>query len=391
MVTSSIGPGTSLPPPRGRTVVFWRSRVLPGSETFIRMQQDSLKKWRPTILGFMRVSSPLIRDDDVILHGGGRRGFAKLVAFDVTRRSRSAERFLRENRPDVIHAHFGVDAVRILRIAMRLKIPLVMTVYGYDVTRAPSGVRGRIYARRLRAAFEYASAVMGVSEFITAAAIGRGADPSKVRLVHLGLELDENIPTASPESAPPSVLFVGRFTDKKGIDDLIAAMSMLPPDLRETPLVVVGDGKIRANLEQMAIEMGVNAQFVGSVNASSVQRHMADARMLAVPSRTALDGDSEGLPTVIFEGSYAGLPIVSTIHSGIPEGVKDGKTGILVAERDRQALSNAISTLLRDPELAAHYGKAGRKFVEDNFSITQTAAALEEVYDAAYEQANEQH
>lgn len=389
-MTSPIGPEARRPPHSGRAVVFWRSRVLPGSETFIRMQQDSLKKWRPTILGFMRVNSPLVREDDVILHRGGRRGFAKLVAFDITRQSRSAERFLRENPPDVIHAHFGVDAVRILPIAKRLKIPLVMTVYGYDVTRDPSGIRGRIYTKRLGAAFEYASAVMGVSQFITAAAIERGADPSKVRLVHLGLELDRNIPTASPESAPPSVLFVGRFTDKKGIDDLIAAMSQLPPELRDTPLVIIGDGKSRSNLETMATELGVNAQFVGSLDAASVQRHMADARMLVVPSRTALDGDSEGLPTVIFEGSFAGLPIVSTVHSGIPEGVKDGKTGILVPERDRPALADAISTLLKDPELAARYGQAGREFVEANFSIDQTAALLEEIYDAAWEQSREQ-
>jgi glycosyltransferase involved in cell wall biosynthesis len=109
---------------------------------------------------------------------------------------------------------------------------------------------------------------------------------------------------------------------------------------------------------------------------------MQEAALLCAPSRRARNGDAEGLPITVLEAAAHRLPIVSTSSSGIPEAVVDGHSGLLVGERDRPALRNALATMLLDPDLRHRLADAARAAVEDRFDIRTQTAALEVLYDA---------
>src|SRR6185312_15960067 len=122
--------------------------------------------------------------------------------------------------------------------------------------------------------------------------------------------------------------------------------------------------------------------FLGALPPDEALRHVAAAKMLAAPSRTAADGDTEGLPTTILEGAALGLPVVSTRHSGIPEAVVEGETALLGPEGDPRALAANIATLLADDGLRARLGTRGREFTSANYDLVKQSGKLEDLYDS---------
>ena len=358
----------------GKVVVIWRSVLLPGSETFIRNQADALTRWRPAFLGAVKVESAIARDTDVT--PGGRRSFLWLRLTGGSARIRN---LLAELRPAVVHAHFGGDGWLISRSAARLGIPLVITVHGQDVTRQPNapGLRGIRYRRNLRKAFDRAALIIAVSDFIRQKAIALGADPAKVRVHHTGVP----DPHAPAETAKEwDVIFVGRFVEKKGVDDLIEALGVIREPRPRA--LFIGTGPMEGSMRARAAELGLDATFLGAQEPPVVRRSMAASKVFVSPSKTAPDGDAEGLPTTILEAARLGLPAISTRHSGIPEAVVHGETGLLGDEGDRSALADNIRRLLADDALRIGLGDQARRTADARFDLAKQTRLLEDLYDA---------
>ena len=104
---------------------------------------------------------------------------------------------------------------------------------------------------------------------------------------------------------------------------------------------------------------------------------MRGALALCVPSVTAREGDSEGLPTVIFEAMAEAVPVVGSDHAGIAEAVLDGTTGLIVAEGDPPALAAALASLIERPELRQRFGVAARAVAAERFDALQQSRRLE--------------
>ncbi|WP_309227369.1 glycosyltransferase [Micromonospora thermarum] len=363
-------------------VVIWRSHLLAGSETFIRNQADALTAWRATYLGAVRVASTLTRDTDVVAFGDTGRDRRALLALKATGRSARLTRLLRRLRPALVHAHFGNDGWLISRTAADLGIPLVVTVHGQDVTRQPAlpGLRGARQRHNLRVAFDRAALVVAVSEFIRDRAVALGADPAKVRVHHTGVPVP---PLPAPTPPVWNVAFVGRFVEKKGVDDLVEALGLLRP--RRPRALFIGTGPLEGALRARAAQLGLDATFLGAQPPEVAAGHLARSALLAAPSRTAADGDSEGLPTTVLEAASLGVPVVATHHSGIPEAVVHGETGLLGAEGDRAALADNIARLLADDALRRRLGGQARRHVEDRFDLHKQTRRLEKLYDAVAE------
>jgi colanic acid/amylovoran biosynthesis glycosyltransferase len=363
--------------PADRCVLVWRSLMLPGSETFIRNQADALPSWRPVFLGALRVPSPLARADDVIAFPGSQRGTGAFFALRATGGSRRLRRLVSGLRPDVVHAHLAGDGWLISRTAYRLGIPLVITLHGRDVTvqAAQPGRRGARYRRNLRTAFDRAGVILAVSGYIRDRAIALGADPAKVRVHHTGVPMPAGPAAVEPEW---DIVFVGRFVAKKGIDDLIEAVAMMP-DLRPR-MLFIGDGPLEPAMRTLAAERGLAATFLGAQDSGTVGDWLAVSKMFVAPSKTGPDGDTEGLPTTILEAASRGLPVVSTRHSGIPEAVVHGVTGLLGAEGDRIALARHIRALLTDDDLRERLGRQARQHMLEHFDIRTQSRLLEDVY-----------
>lgn len=362
----------------GSTVAIWRSHLLPGSETFIRNQGDALTRWRPVYLGAVKVASPLARDTDVIAYPDTPQGRYGWLTLRLTGASTRLRRLLRAARPAVVHAHFGGDGWLVSRSAVRLRVPLIITLHGLDVTgqaHAP-GLRGVRHRRNLRAAFERATLVLAVSEFIRAKAVELGADPAKVRVHHTGVAIRE------PQPVVPTtwdIIFVGRFVEKKGLDDLVEAVNLIRP--ARPRVLFIGAGPLEEPIRRRAAELDLDATFLGAQDPTVVRRCLAESKIFVSPSRTAANGDTEGLPTTILEAGTLGLPTVSTYHSGIPEAVVHGETGLLCAEGDRPALARHISQLLTDDDLRTRLGRQARRRMETHFDLQHQTRLLEELYD----------
>ncbi len=369
-----------------RTVAIWRSGMLAASETFIRNHGAALSRWRPVFVGATTVESWLAAETDLIAFPDTASGRADYLRLRLTGRSARLRRLLTRVDPAIVHAHFGGDGWLVSESASRLRVPLVVTLHGYDVTRLPHtpGPRGARHRHNLRAMFRRAARIIAVSEFIRQKAIDLGADPAAVLVHHTGVPLPP-APTVGGATGGSAggpqwdVVFVGRFVEKKGVDDLIEALGLLR-DTRPRALIV-GSGPLDAALRSRAATLGVDATFAGALEPAAVMRAMSASKILAAPSRTASDGDCEGLPTTILEAASVGVPTVSTWHSGIPEAVRHGETGLLCAEGDRDSLAANIDRLLTHDAERARLGAQARLLVERDFDLARQSRRLEAIYD----------
>ena len=248
-------------------------------------------------------------------------------------------------RYDAIHCEFGPMG-RIMLPVLDAGIvdgPLSVAFYGYDITRELQKHGDDVY----RELFARASVLLPNSEYLASRLRGAGAPPEKVRLHRLGIRV-EDFPQVdrSGRDAPPVALAVGRFVEKKGFEYLIRAMA-LAGERSLFRAKIIGDGPLRPSLEELARSLGVfeRIDFVGWQTHAEVSRAMREADLLIAPSVLAADGDMEGMPLVIAEAMSSGLPVLGTRHSGIPEAVRDGENGIVVEERDVDALAEGLARL----------------------------------------------
>jgi len=170
--------------------------------------------------------------------------------------------------------------------------------------------------------------------------------------------------------------------EKKGIEYVIRAVAQVARSFPQLRYDIIGDGPLRAELQKLAVALSVEkiVQFHGALNAESVRNLLDEAHAFVLASVTAKDGDQEGTPVSLLEAQAAGLPVISTRHSGIPEIVLDGESGWLVPERDADALADRLNQLRNHPELAERLGRRGRKFIEARFSAAGCMNALLDIY-----------
>jgi glycosyltransferase involved in cell wall biosynthesis len=170
----------------------------------------------------------------------------------------------------------------------------------------------------------------------------------------------EDLPMAA-EGFEDALLFVGRLRIRKGVEVMLEALARR--DSSDARLLVAGDGEHGPALRQRVRELGLEerVRFLGHAPAGQVRALLRTARCLVVPSTY------EGMPLVILEAMEAGLPIVATTVSGIPEVVVDGETGWLVPSEDPEALAEALVRVLGDPDDARRRGEAGRARLEAHY------------------------
>lgn len=292
----------------------------------------------------------------------------------------SLSRAVRDEAPDVIHAHFGPDAVRALPVAEAAGVPLVASFYGFDVTRSP---RHRAWRRAYARLAARAAHVTAVSEKMRGDLLALGFDDARLSVVRMGIGIDAfQFVARTSVPAVPRLLMVGRMVEKKGYAVALDALARLRDNGTPATLRLVGDGPLRAALEAYAahLRLGNAAQFDGTATNEVVRGHLATHDVLLVPSVTAANGDEEGLPNTVVEGLASGIPVIGSRHAGIPEAVLDGETGLLVPERDAEALAAAVHRFIAEPALVARVSQAGRHLAIRDYSIDGMVAHVERIY-----------
>lgn len=366
------------------SVVIYTHSMLEGSMTFIKSHAEALNHYRAVYVGAHRDHGiPLPADRTYVLNEGTTIGLVREALFRNWGWAPGLVARLRRHNPKVVHAHFGTSGPAGLALAERLGVPLVITFHGYDATRRASEVaksrRGRELLRSKDRLIERTDVFIAVSEFIRQRLIEQGYPEQKIVLHRNGIDVDAFTPPAQGRREPV-VLFVGRFVEKKGALYLLEAARVLKNAGVQFKLVMIGAGPLEQQFRDFAVQNDLPCVFTGFLDIEGVRSWLGRARVVAVPSVTAQDGDSEGLPTILLEAQAMETPVVATFHSGIPEGVVNGATAELVEERDVATLAEKLRTFLESPQKAADFGAAGRDFVRESFNLATQVRGLEALY-----------
>ena len=356
-------------------VLVFKETLLPASETFILAQMGALRDYEPILAGLERArpSLPLPHTPLLLSAQGPSISDARAKLYRRTGTAPFFHARAKRSRPDLIHAHFASGGRTALPLARALGVPLVVTLHGKDVTvhtQAPD---------RYRRLAEEASILICVSDFIRDRAIHAGFPADKLRVHYIGIDRRIFSPARSSSNAE-GVLFVGRLVEKKGCEYLIRAMELVQKKHPECALTIIGDGPLRASLEALASQLNVRCRFLGTQFEAAVQQALRETRIFCVPSVTAADGDSEGLGMVFAEAQATGVPIVSTMHGGIPEIVVDSVTGFLTPERDHRALADRLSFLVANDAVWEQFRNAALRHIEQQFDLITQTALLETIY-----------
>jgi glycosyltransferase involved in cell wall biosynthesis len=368
-------------------VLVYRNELLPPSETFILSQANALRRFQPLFGGLKRVSDglDLARHPVLILsESESWREKTKRRVFLRTGRTRELTRTIAAQSPQIIHAHFAIDACGVLPIAKKLRVPLIVTLHGYDVSCNEEALKRwpttRTYLRRKEDLWEYATTFVCVSENVRRRAYSRGFPEQKLWVHHIGIEACEGKEQEELRD-DKTVFFAGRLVEKKGCTYIIRAMSRVQQAIPGAKLVVAGDGPLRKTLESEAALHSKDAIFLGYQPQTAVRKWMRRARVLAAPSVQAKDGDSEGLPTVLCEAQAEGLPVTAFATEGVTEALPVERRESLPRAGDVAALAEEIICLMTDERAWQRASAAGRAYMRSHFDLGAQTRLLEDKYE----------
>ena len=297
---------------------------------------------------------------------------------DVSPRlAREVMRSVRAERPDLVHTHlvhadvYGGGAARLL------KIPAISTRHNDDrYLLGPFRYVDRAFARPARRLIAISDAVRNFLE-------RAGYDPAKLVTIRYGLDelpVTASEPTPSAAGIPadaPLALAVGRLIEQKDHATLLRGFARVRSTLPEARLAILGSGPLEAETRRLAaeLELGDALTLPGRTD---IRDWLDRADVFVHTSRW------EGFGIVLLEAMLAGLPVVATRVSAVPEVVADGETGLLVDPGDAQSLAAALGALLSDRTRAAKLGVAGLERARDEFSVARMTERTLAVYrDAA--------
>lgn len=291
---------------------------------------------------------------------------------------------------DIVHAHFGWAAPYAAEVARQHDVPLVTTFHASDLTLYPhlhgiDRVLGVVQGRRHRLdrALPEIDAAITVSDWVTAELRDLGYE-GRVEQLPVGIDLERfRLRTAEPVHVGFRIVLVGRLIARKAVDLLLRATARASEQFGEIELVVVGDGPLRDELEALAGELRVEAQFRGAQPAAVVVDELRQANLLVMCSRTTAAGEKESGPMVLKEAMAVGVPVVAT-DNGDARGVLPPEyRDEIVPEDDVEALAERIVAIAGEAgDARARRVAAGRQWVEKEFDARAIGTRTTMLYES---------
>jgi glycosyltransferase involved in cell wall biosynthesis len=365
-------------------VIIFADHLLYPSETFIHAQASALSEFEPVYAGSRRVVGLNLPQEQIhVINQGDFWGKCRELGFKLTGFAPDFVKRLSALNPALLHAHYGPNGLRTLPIASSLKIPLVVTFHGSDVTltdvryqKATLGFR-RYLANKGR--LKKSSALfLAVSKFLRGKLLEQGFPEERVLVHYTGVDTKKFKPAST--EASPVVLFVGRLVKSKGAEFLVRAVGEVQKQLPEVELVLIGEGGLRPELEKLAKQLLRRYRFLGRRTSEEVREWMNRASVVCVPSVTRRSGEEEGFGMVCAEAQAVAKPVVAFNSGGISEVVSHANTGFLAAEGDWQSLGEYLFVLLENAKLREQFGLSGREWVVRQFDLERRTRVLEGIY-----------
>ncbi|HYG37758.1 MAG TPA: glycosyltransferase family 4 protein [Cytophagales bacterium] len=287
---------------------------------------------------------------------------------------------------DILHSHFAPMAWKFHPIALKLRVPHVISFYGYDYEKLlfinPE------WKEKYKVLFKEADMFICEGNHGAKIILQQGCPSEKISTIRLGVNVNE-IPfiKRNKRKGELKLLQIASFTEKKGHYYTVAAFIKTLETCPEMHLTLVGgdkDGVSRKRVLELIEEShsGNKITLLESIDFSRLYNFMEDYQVFIHPSCYASDMDCEGgAPVVLLDAQATGMPVIATTHCDIPDEVIDKTTGLLSPEKDIEALSESIKTFYNMDEATYNkYSFAARKHVEENFDASKNSKHLREIY-----------
>jgi colanic acid/amylovoran biosynthesis glycosyltransferase len=290
--------------------------------------------------------------------------------------------------PDLMHIYFGHTAVHLVPFLEIWEKPAVVSFHGMDVQLRAGQPE---YPQQMKKMLQLVQLALVRSESLRDRVIDLGCDPSKVRINRTGIPL-HHFPRherAAPADDAWHFVQACRLIPKKGICTALSAFARVAGEFPKARFTLAGEGpmlgEIKEFLKREQLQDRVTLKgFLGQEELNALYQ---TAHVFVHPSEMTSDQNQEGIPNSMLEAMSTGLPVLATLHGGIPEAVTDGQNGFLVEERDAEGLADRMLRIMRQPELWKDMGLRASNAMAENFEQRKQIARLEGFYREAMEAA----
>jgi len=264
----------------------------------------------------------------------------------------------------LLHIYFGQIAVHLLPLIRAWKNPSIVSFHGADVT---VDMNKPAYRQATRQMLEAVKLVLVRSESLQRAVADLGCDPEKIEIQRTGIPLEE-FPfreRSFPENDEWRFVQAGRLIEKKGLPVTLRAFAIFLGKYPNATLTIAGEGPMLGELQKLARELRIerSVSFTGFISQEQLGQTYYRSHIFLHPSQTGHDGNQEGIPNSMLEAMASGLPVFATQHGGIPEAIENGVSGVLVPERDHEALARALLNAAADRVSLSQIARSGAEVV----------------------------
>lgn len=378
-------------------VVHLIRNYLAPTETFIHNQMAFLVNYQPYVVCHGLRNGVKPPDDyDIFSAGATTTGLWKIYAdfaYKISRYLSASEidlmaAAIADSNARLLHFHYAVDARYFLKLKKKLKLPSLVSLYGYDVSMFPRSRLG-LGLKYLKPIFEHFDRFVAMSNDMKKDLVKLGCPENKIIVHYYGVECSR---FACPDRHYQSkgvlnILMCGTLEVKKAQHLVLAALYELEKrgtTKRNFRVTLVGDGPMRPVLAKMVKKYGMQdrVRFCGHIpyRSNELVEEFRQADIFALPSIT-VKGDKEGIPGTIVEAMAAGLPVVSSYHAGIPEVIEHDVHGLLVKEMDSQGLADALAALVDSQGQRERLGRAAALKAIRDLDVKKRISNLEKIYD----------
>jgi len=325
----------------------------------------SPQRYFTTVFMLMKDIIKLVRTPRVAMGLVFRFCYAAKLADDLVR-----------HRCQHIHVHFAHVPTDIAMYAAKL------AGIGFSVTSHANDLfeRGWLLPQKAQRSVFFGT----ISEFNRQYLEQKGVDVNNVEILRCGVDTTQfHTRVSKPLSRPVKVGVVGRLVEKKGIDTLIDSIAVLKQQGVDITLVIAGSGPLECELKVLVDELGLADDcvvFLGPLAHADVLDFITQLDIFVLPCKQDSNGDMDGIPVVLMEAMLAGVPVISTKVSGIPELVVDNESGLIVNSNDKDALANAVEILIDDDKLRDRLAAGAVLKVTTTFSLFENATKLNDLF-----------
>jgi colanic acid/amylovoran biosynthesis glycosyltransferase len=276
---------------------------------------------------------------------------------------------------DSILVEYGDHAHHLKEILKASKIPVIVHFHGYDASVGHVIERCNYY----KDVFLFTSKVITVSKTMYSKLLEIGCP--KEKLVYNVYGPHPEFEAIIPSFTKKQFLAIGRFTDKKAPYYSILAFKEVLKKHPDAQLLMAGDGALFNTCQNLIkyYKLEKNIKLLGVITPEQYRNLLEESLAFVQHSITATDGDMEGTPLAILEASAAGLPVIATLHAGIPDVIKDGQTGFLVSEHDIDAMAEKMILLLENKDMAIEMGKKGKERIKSQFTLEKHLKTIDDL------------